>query len=78
MIAQVCGLKPGDFIHCLADTHVYKNHIEALKEQLVRQPRPFPKLKINPEKTCIDDFVFEDFELVSYHPHETIKMEMVV
>ena len=62
----------------MADTHVYKNHIEPLKEQLLRKPRPFPKLKINPNKMCIDDFVFEDFVLEDYHPHDAIKMEMAL
>lgn len=78
MIAQVCGLKPGEFIHTLGDAHVYNNHIEPLKEQLVREPRPFPKLEINKEKMDIEDFCFEDFKLVDYKPHGTIKMEMAV
>jgi len=78
MIAQVCGLKPGDFVHSLGDTHVYNNHIEPLREQLLRQPTPFPKLEINPAKRDIDDFTFEDFTLIAYHPHGSIKMEMAV
>ena len=56
MIAQVCKLKPGDFIHCLGDTHVYKNHIEPLQQQLLREPKPFPKLEINPLKMDIESF----------------------
>jgi len=78
MIAQVTGRKPGDFVHTIGDAHVYLNHVDALKEQLERTPRPFPKLKINPEKRNIDDFVFGDFEVVGYNPYKSIKMKMAV
>jgi len=78
MIAQVCDLKPGDFIHMLGDTHVYKTHVIPLKEQLQRIPKPFPVLKLNPNIKSIDDFTFKDFELVGYESHESIKMEMAV
>ncbi|OQS06384.1 bifunctional dihydrofolate reductase-thymidylate synthase 2 [Thraustotheca clavata] len=78
MIAQVCGLKAGDFIHVIGDAHVYLNHIEPLKEQLSRTPRPFPTLRLNPAKKNIDDFTFEDFTIENYTPHKTIKMEMSV
>jgi dihydrofolate reductase/thymidylate synthase len=78
MIAQVCDLTPGDFIHSMGNTHVYLNHVEPLQEQLQRTPRPFPKLKINPNKKDIDSFVLEDFELIGYEPHKTIKMQMAV
>jgi len=78
MVAQVTGRKPGDFIHTIGDAHIYLNHVDALKEQLKRDPRPFPKLKINPEKTNIDDFEFSDFEVIGYNPHKTIKMKMAV
>jgi thymidylate synthase len=78
MVAHVCGLKPGDFIHVLGDAHVYKNHIEPLKEQLTRTPYPFPTLKIRRQVTDIDDFKFEDFEIVGYQAHKPIKMEMAV
>ena len=78
MIAQVCGLKPGDFVHCCGDTHVYSNHVEPLETQLLCEPRPFPILKINPEKKDIDSFTFEDFEIVGYDPHPKIAMEMAV
>jgi dihydrofolate reductase/thymidylate synthase len=78
MMAQVCGLKPGDFIHTMGNTHVYKNHVEPLQEQLKRHPRPFPTLKIKREVTSIDDFKPEDFELVGYSPHGKIAMEMAV
>eukprot|EP00546_Thalassionema_frauenfeldii_P008418 CAMPEP_0178921796 /NCGR_PEP_ID=MMETSP0786-20121207/15769_1 /TAXON_ID=186022 /ORGANISM="Thalassionema frauenfeldii, Strain CCMP 1798" /LENGTH=485 /DNA_ID=CAMNT_0020596033 /DNA_START=92 /DNA_END=1549 /DNA_ORIENTATION=- len=78
LVAQVCGLKPGDFVHTIGDAHVYLNHVEALKQQLKREPRAFPKLKINPEKKDIDSFCFEDFEVIGYKPHKTIKMKMAV
>jgi len=78
MVAQVTGRKPGDFIHTIGDAHIYLNHVDALKEQLKRDPRPFPKLKINPDKTDIDSFEFSDFEVIGYNPHKTIKMKMAV
>lgn len=80
MIAHVCGLKAGEFIHTLGDTHIYLNHIDPLKEQIKRSPRPFPKLKIKRDdiKSSIDDFKIEDFEVVDYNPHPTIKMEMAL
>lgn len=76
MVAQVCGLRPGDFVHCLGDAHVYSNHVEALRVQLERAPRPFPTLKINPAKTDIDSFCFEDFTIEGYDPHPKIEMKM--
>jgi thymidylate synthase len=78
MIAHVTGRKPGDFIHTIGDAHVYLNHVEALQEQLTREPRAFPKLNMNPDKTDIDSFVFDDFEVVGYNPHKSIKMKMAV
>lgn len=78
MVAQVCDLKPGDFVHVCGDTHVYSNHVEPLEKQLVCEPRPFPILKINPDKKDIDSFVFEDFEIVGYDPHPKIEMKMAV
>jgi len=78
MIAQATGRKPGDFVHTIGDAHVYLNHVDALKEQLQRSPRAFPKLKINPDKKNIDDFEFSDFEVIGYKPHKTIKMKMAV
>jgi dihydrofolate reductase/thymidylate synthase len=78
MLAQVCGLRRGEFIHCLGDAHVYLNHVEPLKEQLQRYPFPFPQLAINPEVTKIEDFKFSDFKLVNYTCHPKIKMEMAV
>jgi len=78
MMAQVCGLKAGDFIHTIGDAHVYLNHVDALREQLARAPRPFPKLRINPDKSEIDSFDFSDFTVEGYKPHGTIKMKMAV
>ncbi|KAL4086126.1 hypothetical protein PRIC1_014748 [Phytophthora ramorum] len=79
LVAQVAGLKPGEFIHVIGDAHVYLNHVEPLQKQLTRSPRPFPTLHINPEKiTNIDDFAFEDLEVRDYRPHGTIKMAMSV
>lgn len=78
MVAQVCGLKPGDFVHTIGDAHVYVNHIDALKEQLVRVPKIFPRLYLNPEIKNIDDFQFSDFTIEGYQPDATIKMKMAV
>ena len=74
MIAQVCGLQRGEFIHTLGDAHVYSNHIEPLKEQLQRVPYPFPYLEINPDVKDISKFEFADFRLVNYTHHAKIKM----
>ena len=73
MVAQVTGLKAGDFIHTLGDTHLYVNHLEQVDLQLTREPRPLPKMKINPDVKNIFDFKYEDFELVDYDPHPHIK-----
>ncbi|XP_021738649.1 bifunctional dihydrofolate reductase-thymidylate synthase 1-like [Chenopodium quinoa] len=78
MIAHVCDLIPGDFIHVIGDTHVYRNHIAPLQEQLQNLPKPFPALKINTQKKNIDSFVANDFELVGYDPHQKIEMKMAV
>lgn len=78
LVAQSCGIKAGDFVHCIGDAHVYLNHVEALKEQLKRVPKSFPKLRINPEKTDIDSFEFSDFTIEGYKPDATIKMKMAV
>lgn len=78
LIAQVCGLEAGDFIHVIGDAHVYLNHVDALRTQLARVPRPFPKLHVNPDKTDIDAFDFSDLTLQGYKPHGTIKMQMAV
>ncbi len=73
MMAQVTGLKAGDFIHSFGDVHLYNNHIEQAKLQLTREPKKLPSLKINPEVKSLFDFKFEDFELVGYDPHPHIK-----
>ncbi|XP_022562645.2 bifunctional dihydrofolate reductase-thymidylate synthase 2-like [Brassica napus] len=70
ILAHVCDLVPGDFIHVIGDAHVYKNHVRPLQEQLENPPKPFPVLKINTEKKHIDSFVAADFELIGYDPHK--------
>lgn len=78
MVAQVCGLKAGEFIHTLGDTHLYLNHLEQAKLQLSRTPKKLPEIRINPSISSIFDFKFEDFELVGYDPHPHIKAEVAV
>lgn len=78
MIARVSGLKPGDFVHTLGDTHLYLNHLEQVDEQLSRKPRKLPIMKINPKVKNIDDFKFEDFELVGYDPYPAIYAPIAV
>lgn len=78
MVAQVCGLEVGDFIHTLGDAHLYSNHIEQAKLQLTREPRKLPVLKINPDVKSIFDFKFEDFTLENYDPHPHIKATVAV
>merc|ERR1711959_628536 len=78
MIAQVCDLKPGEFIHNMGNTHVYLNHQDPRKVQLERTPRLFPVLRINPDVTDIDGFKATDFELLGYNPHGKIAMDMAV
>ena len=78
MIAQVTGLRPGEFVHTFGDVHIYSNHFAQVKEQLKRKPRKFPKMKINPKVKDIDKFKFEDFEIVGYDPYPTIKGDITV
>jgi len=78
MVAKVTGLEPGEFIHTFGDLHIYANHMEQVKEQLSREPRPLPKIRIVRDVTDIDDFRFEDFELTDYNPHPPIKAPIAV
>ncbi len=78
MVAQVCDLQPGDFIHTFGDAHLYLNHLEQARLQLSREPYPLPQVRINPSVKNIFDFKFEDFELVNYHSHPHIKAEVSV
>jgi thymidylate synthase len=78
MMAQVCDLKPGEFVHTLGDAHLYRNHLDQTNLQLNREPRPLPIMKINPDVKDIFDFKFEDFSLEGYDPHPGIKGEVAV
>lgn len=78
MMAQVCGLRPGEFIHTLGDAHIYLNHLDQVHLQLEREPRPLPRMVINPEVTSIFDFRYEDFHIEDYNPHPTIKAPISV
>jgi thymidylate synthase len=78
MIAQSCGLKPGEFIHSFGDVHIYNNHIEQVKLQLTREPRELPVMELNPRVKSIFDFQYEDFTLKNYNPHPHIKGEVSV
>ncbi|OGI34196.1 MAG: thymidylate synthase [Candidatus Moranbacteria bacterium RIFOXYA2_FULL_43_15] len=76
MVAQVTGLEVGEFVHTFGDVHIYSNHFDQVKEQISREPKELPKMKINPDIKNIDDFKFEDFELIGYDPHPAIKAEI--
>jgi thymidylate synthase len=78
MVAQVVDLRPGDFVHTFGDLHLYKNHLEQAREQLTRECRSLPRIKLNPQIKNIHDFKFEDFELVDYNPHPSIKAAIAV
>jgi thymidylate synthase len=78
MVAQVCELQPGDFVHTFGDVHLYLNHVEQARLQLTRKPFPAPRMKLNPEIKSIFDFKYEDFELVDYQAHPHIKAEVAV
>jgi thymidylate synthase len=78
MMAQVCDLAPGDFVHTFGDLHLYQNHLEQAREQLSRECRPLPRIQLNPAITRIEDFRFKDFTLLDYNPHPSIKAPIAV
>ncbi|CCH61147.1 hypothetical protein TBLA_0E00860 [Henningerozyma blattae CBS 6284] len=78
MLAHVCDMEAGEFIHTMGDAHVYKDHISALEEQIAREPKKFPKLRITRDVKDLDDFKYEDFVIEDYHPHAKIQMKMSV
>lgn len=78
MVAQVCDLQPGEFVHTFGDAHIYQNHIEQVNELLSRNFRPLPQMKLNPQVKNIFDFKFSDFELVNYNPHPSIKAPIAI
>ncbi len=78
MVAHVCNLRPGEFVHTFGDTHLYLNHLEQAREQLSRQPRALPRMILNPDVRNLFDFRYEDFNLVGYEPHPAIKAPVAV
>jgi thymidylate synthase len=78
MVAQVCDLAPGDFVHTFGDVHLYSNHLDQAREQLTRDPRPLPAMMLNPSVRSIFDFQFSDFTLENYDPHPSIKAPIAV
>jgi thymidylate synthase len=78
MMAQVCGLQPGEFVHSFGDAHIYRNHFEQVTLQLSREPRPLPVMKLNPNVTSLFDFQYEDFTLEGYDPWPAIKAPVAV
>jgi thymidylate synthase len=78
MVAQVTGLKPGDFVHTFGDAHLYSNHVEQANLQLMRDPRPLPTMRLNPDVTDLFGFKYSDFTLENYNPHPHIKAEVAV
>ena len=78
MVAQITGLKPGEFIHTLGDAHLYRNHFEQAQRQVTRVPRPLPRLRLNPDVGSVFDFRYEDFTLEGYDPHPHIAAPIAV
>ena len=78
MVAQVCGLEPGEFVHTLGDTHLYLNHLDQAREQLTRRPRPLPTMRLNPAVKDLFGFCYDDFALEGYEPHPAIKAPVAV
>ncbi|HVK96620.1 MAG TPA: thymidylate synthase, partial [Flavisolibacter sp.] len=78
MVAQVCNLEPGEFIHSFGDVHIYNNHLEQVRLQLSRDPFPLPKMKLNPQIKSVFDFTYEDFTLENYQFHPAIKAPVAV
>ena len=78
MVAQICDLRPGTFVHSFGDLHLYSNHVEQAKLQLSRDCRPLPTVKLNPEVRNLEDFTYEDIELIGYDPHPAIKAKVAV
>ena len=78
MMAQVCDLKPGVFVHTLGDAHLYNNHLDQARLQITREPLPLPTLKLNPSITDIDEFTYEDIEVIGYEHHPHIKAPISV
>jgi thymidylate synthase len=78
IVAQVCGYQPGEFIHVLGDAHIYSNHVEQVNTQLLREPRPFPTVRLNPVRTDLDTFTYDDFTLEDYDPHPLIRAAITV
>jgi thymidylate synthase len=78
MMAQICDLTPGDFVHTFGDLHLYQNHLEQAREQLSRECRPLPRIQLNPKLKRLEDFRFEDFTLLDYNPHPSIKAPIAV
>ena len=78
MVAQTCGLAPGEFVHTFGDAHLYSNHVDQAREQLSRKPRPLPEMRLNPDVRSVFDFTLDDFELVGYDPHPAIRAPVAV
>ena len=78
MVAQTCGLEAGEFVHTFGDAHLYSNHVDQARQQLARKPRPLPRMRLNPDVRSVFAFSYEDFELLDYHPHPSIRAPVAV